>query len=53
MAGEMWRIWHASRQRGELDIAHTLAVFLQWRYIEPANAVAYTTTQYESRHINQ
>jgi hypothetical protein len=35
-------------QRGKLDIAQTLAVFLQWGYIEPANAVAYTTTQYES-----
>lgn len=40
-------------QRGELDIAHTLAKFLQWGYIEPANAVAYTTTQYESRHTHQ
>ena len=24
-------------QRGELDIAYTLARFLQWGYIEPAN----------------
>lgn len=40
-------------QRSELDIAHTLAEFLQWGYIEPANAVAYTTTRYESRHTHQ
>jgi hypothetical protein len=40
-------------QRGELDIAHTLAEFLQWGYIEPANAVAYTTAHYESRHTHQ
>ena len=37
-------------QRGELDIAYTLARFLQWGYIEPANAVAYITGQYESVH---
>ena len=27
-------------QRGELDIAYTLARFLQWGYIEPANVLA-------------
>src|SRR6266567_1821527 len=36
-------------RRGELDIASTLARFLQWGYIEPANMVKYTSGQYESR----
>jgi len=36
-------------QRDELDIAYTLARFLQWGYIEPANTVEYTSGQYESR----
>lgn len=36
-------------QRGELDIAYTLARFLQWGYIEPANTVEYTSGQYERR----
>jgi len=30
-------------QRGELDIASTLARFLQWGYIEPANMVELRT----------
>ena len=29
-------------QRGELDIAYTLARFLQWGYIEPVNMIEYT-----------
>lgn len=36
-------------QRGELDITYTLARFLQWGYIEPANIVEYSGGQYESR----
>jgi transposase-like protein len=35
-------------QRSELDVASMLARFLQWGYIEPVNAVEYTTSQYES-----
>jgi len=37
-------------QRSELDIASTLARFLQWGYIEPTYVVEYTTRQYEHRH---
>ncbi len=35
-------------RRGELDIAYTLARFLQWGYIEPANTVEYTSGQFEA-----
>jgi hypothetical protein len=35
-------------QRSQLDVASTLARFLQWRYIEPVNAVEYTTGKFES-----
>ena len=35
-------------QRGELDIGYTLARFLQWGYIETANTMEYTSSQYES-----
>ena len=40
-------------QRGELDIADTLARFLQWGYIEPTNTVEYTRGQYGSIHNNR
>ncbi len=36
-------------QRGELDIAYTLARFLQSGYIEPANIVEYSSGQYANR----
>ena len=29
-------------RRGELDVAYTLASFLQWGYIEPVNTKVYT-----------
>ena len=35
-------------RRGELDIAYTLARFLQWGYIEPVNMIEYTTSQFEA-----
>ncbi len=35
-------------QRSELDVAYTLARFLQWGYIEPVNAVEYRTSRFES-----
>lgn len=35
-------------QRGELDIAYTLARFLQWGYIEPVNTMEYTIDQFEA-----
>ncbi len=35
-------------QRGELDIAYTLARFLQWGYIEPVNMIEYTASQFEA-----
>ncbi len=34
--------------RGELDIAYTLARFLQWGYIEPVNMVEFRTDGYDS-----
>ena len=35
-------------RRGELDIASTLAKFLQWGYIEPANMVEFRADGNES-----
>jgi hypothetical protein len=35
-------------RRSELDIAYTLARFLQWSYIEPVNTIAYTISQFEA-----
>jgi predicted transcriptional regulator len=37
-------------QRSELNVAYTLARFLRLGYIEPVNAVEYTTSQFESRY---
>jgi len=37
-------------QRGELDIASTLARFLQWGYIEPVNTIEHTISQFEAGH---
>src|SRR5438067_3883296 len=37
-------------QRGELDIAYTLARFLQWGYIEPVNTIEHTTSQFVARY---
>ena len=34
-------------RRSELDIAYTLARFLQWSYIEPVNTIEYTISQFE------
>jgi hypothetical protein len=35
-------------QRSELDVAYTLARFLQWSYIEPVYTEEYRTKWYES-----
>src|SRR5438445_7195246 len=35
-------------RRGELDIAYTLARFLQWGYIEPVNTMESTIGQFEA-----
>jgi hypothetical protein len=35
-------------RRSELDIAYTLARFLQWSYIEPVNTIEYTINQFEA-----
>ena len=35
-------------RRSELDIASTLARFLQWGYIEPVNMVGFRTDRYGS-----
>ena len=37
-------------QRGELDIAYTLARFLQWGYVEPVNTIEQTITQFVARY---
>src|SRR5205807_2525180 len=37
-------------QRGELDIASTLARFLQRGYIEPVNTIEHTTSQFVARY---
>jgi hypothetical protein len=35
-------------QRGELDIAYTLARFLQWGYIEPVNTMESLISQFKA-----
>jgi hypothetical protein len=35
-------------QRTELDVASTLAKFLQWGFIEPVNAMEFRTDGYEN-----
>src|SRR5437764_5168675 len=40
---------HLTR-RSELDIAYTLARFLQWGYIEPMNTIEYTISQFVDRY---
>ncbi len=37
-------------RRSELDIASTLARFLQWGYIEPVNTIEHTISQFEPGH---
>ena len=37
-------------QRSELDVASTLARFLQWGYIEPVKAVEFRTSRFESTY---
>ncbi len=39
-------------QRSELDVAYTLARFLQWGYIELVDRVEYTTSQYEAHGLS-
>jgi hypothetical protein len=36
-------------QRSELDIAHTLARFLQWGYIEPVTRIESISSQFPAR----
>jgi hypothetical protein len=37
-------------QRSEVDVAYTLAWFLQWGYIEPVNALEFRTRRFESTY---